>query len=259
MLHRISILLSLFAFGCSSPHRHKNDCSPLYDHGAIVRGDTTKKSIALVFTGHEFGDGGEHIRRVLTDEKVKASFFFTGDFYRNEDFRSLVDGLNVDGHYLGGHSDKHLLYCDWNMRDSLLINRDEFTSDINNNQEAMRSIGLVKAQYFLPPYEWYNDTISAWTASIDLTLINMTHGTLSHADYTTPDMSNYRSSDVIYHSIIDHESKSQTGLNGFMLLSHIGTSPGRHDKFYMKLEGLIEYLKVKGYEFRRVDELLECR
>jgi len=28
------------------------------DHGAIIRGDLSKKQIALVFTGDEFADGG---------------------------------------------------------------------------------------------------------------------------------------------------------------------------------------------------------
>lgn len=48
-----------------------------YSHGAIIRGDSTKKKIALVFTGHEFADGGDFIVRTLQQEKIKASFFFT--------------------------------------------------------------------------------------------------------------------------------------------------------------------------------------
>ena len=34
-------------------------------HGAIIRGDTAKKNIALVFTGHEFADGGDFIVNTL--------------------------------------------------------------------------------------------------------------------------------------------------------------------------------------------------
>jgi len=120
----------------------------------------------------------------------------------------------------------------------------------------MEAFGVKKkdAPYFLPPYEWYNDTIATWTKGLGLQLINYTPGTLSHADYTTPDAKNYRSSDVIYQSIISFEEAKN--LNGFILLMHIGTDPKRTDKFYHQLSQLIIYLKEKGYRFKRVDELL---
>ena len=47
-----------------------------YDHGGIVRGDSTQKKIALVFTGDEFADGGSFIAQTLQQQKIKASFFF---------------------------------------------------------------------------------------------------------------------------------------------------------------------------------------
>ena len=112
------------------------------------------------------------------------------------------------------------------------------------------------ARYFLPPYEWYNDSISNWTNQLGLNLINYTPGTLSHADYTTTEDKNYRSSEEIYNSIINYEKTKPAGLNGFILLMHIGAGPGRTDKFYLHLPELINYLKQKGYHFQTVDQLL---
>ena len=106
-------------------------------HGAIIRGDQRKKKIALVFTGDEFADGGELIANTLREKKLKASFFLTGRFYADGRFRSLVQRLRKEGHYLGPHSDQHLLYCDWNKRDSLLVTRKEFASDLAANIAAM--------------------------------------------------------------------------------------------------------------------------
>jgi peptidoglycan/xylan/chitin deacetylase (PgdA/CDA1 family) len=225
-------------------------------YGANLRGDINKKHISMVFTGHEFADGGEFILEILKKEKIRASFFFTGDFYRNKNFEILIKNLKKSGHYLGAHSDKHLLYCAWAKRDSLLVSKEDFLSDLNKNYAEMARFGIKKsdAKYFLPPYEWYNDTISKWAKEADLQLVNYTSGTLSNADYTTPDMKNYKNSEVIYKSIIGYESKNT--LNGFILLIHIGTSPERTDKFYFRLPELINDLKQKGYEFRRVDELL---
>lgn len=232
----------------------------IIDHeGAIVRGDLSQKKIALVFTGDEYADGGNVIRSSLRMNRVKASFFLTGNFYRNPKFKSVVNNLKKDGHYLGAHSDKHLLYADWKKRDSLLVTRELFTTDLDANYNAMKAFGIKKtdAPLFLPPYEWYNQSIATWTKDIGLQLINFTPGTLSHADYTTPNTtSRYFSSDEIYKSIMTYEGSTTEGLNGFILLLHIGTDPARTDKFYNRLDELIKELKGRNYQFVRVDELL---
>ncbi|MBK8140656.1 MAG: polysaccharide deacetylase family protein [Chitinophagaceae bacterium] len=230
-----------------------------YSHGAIIRGDSTKKKIALVFTGHEFADGGDFIVRTLQQEKIKASFFFTGDFFRNPVFTKIIVDLKNNRHYIAPHSDKHLLYCDWGKRDSLLVTKAQFTKDLQRNYSMMSRFGIREenAPFFLPPYEWYNDSIAVWTKKMGFQLINFTPGTLSHADYTTPADKNYRSSDGIYQSIIKYEQTRPGGLNGFILLSHIGTDPKRTDKFYKRLPQLIKHLQAKGYQFQRVDELLK--
>jgi peptidoglycan/xylan/chitin deacetylase (PgdA/CDA1 family) len=227
-------------------------------HGAIVRGDTSKNQLALVLTGDEYADGGKHIARVLSDEEILASFFLTGKFYRNPEFESILQKLRKDGHYLGAHSDRHLLYCSWEDRDSLLLTRTEFQEDLQENYRAMQAFGIAKedAPYFLPPYEWYNDSIAAWTREMGLRLINFTHGTLSHTDYTIPGTRAYRSSEEIYRSILDYERSEHAGLRGFILLVHIGCASERTDKFYLHLEELLEELKSRGYGFKRIDELL---
>jgi endoglucanase len=226
--------------------------------GAILRGDTEKKGLSLIFTGGDFSDGGSMIRKVLKEEKIPGSFFFTGDFYRNSSNSNLISGLIADGHYLGPHSDRHLLYCSWEDRKETLITKQEFVKDIQDNYAAMARFGIEKekAIYFVPPFEWYNATIADWTKELGLTLINFTPGTLSTADYTTPAMANYKSSDLIYSSIIEYEHTSPYGLNGFILLLHIGTHPDRKDKFYSRLADLIHYLKQRDYTLIRVDHLL---
>ncbi|HEX6180269.1 MAG TPA: polysaccharide deacetylase family protein [Chitinophagaceae bacterium] len=227
-------------------------------HGAIIRGDSTKKSIAIVFTGDEFGEGGESILKTLQQHKAKASFFLTGRFYRNPAFKNIIQQLKKDGHYLGAHSNEHLLYCDWTKRDSLLVTHEQFDHDLLQNYAEMKKFGITRtsAPYFLPPYEWYNDTIAAWTQQLQLQLINFTPGTLSHADYTTPSMKNYRDSEVIMRSISDYEQKHTNGLNGFILLMHMGAGPERKDKFYDRLGELISWLRKEGYQITTLQKLL---
>jgi len=236
--------------------RHSNFT---YSQGGIIRGDSTSQIIAFVFTGGDYADGGEHIADVLKNSGIQAGFFFTGDFYRDPDNFDLIQRLATDGHYLGPHSDQHLLYCAWENRDSLLVTKQEFVSDMVANYAIMAAVGINpdNAKYFIPPYEWYNDTISAWAGEQGWTLINNTPGTLSQADYTIPSMKNYRSSDEIWDNILNYEQNTAQGLNGFLLLIHIGTHPERVDKFYHKLEPLIEYFQGQGYKFQRFDNLLQ--
>ena len=227
-----------------------------YSLGATIRRDSTQKKIYLVFTGDEFADGGEKISNILAQEKVKASFFLTGNFYRNPKFSLLVKKLKNDGHYLGPHSDRHLLYCDWTKRDSLLVTKREFEKDLNHNYAAMARFGIGKenARYFLPPYEWYNQTIANWTNEFGLQLVNFTPGTRSNADYTYPEIGKaYRSSEEIYQSITAYNETKPNGLNGFILLLHIGTDARRTDKFYNRLTELLDYLKKHDYKLARID------
>jgi endoglucanase len=211
-----------------------------------------------VFTGDEFADGGQTILNALHAHKAKASFFFTGNFYRNPSFKNLIQKLKEQGHYLGPHSDKHLLYCDWNNRDSLLVTKKQFKEDLLANLTEIKKHGIKTSsiKYFIPPYEWHNDSIAAWSKEMGIQLINFSPGTKSTADYTWPELKNYRSSDEIYQSVLDKEQNDEHGLNGFILLIHIGTDPRRKDKFYNRLNNLLSALEAKGYTFTTFEDLL---
>jgi len=229
----------------------------IFRYGGLERADTTQKIIYLTFTGGDFNDGGKLINRILKKKDIPAHFFFTGDFYRDPENKKLIKSLKNRSHYLGPHSDKHLLYASWNNRDSLLVSKEEFTADLNNNYKSMFEFGIHKkdSPLFMPPYEWYNQQISNWTAGLGLILINYTPGTRSNADYTTPDMGKqYIGSEEIYNNILDYESNSCNGLNGFILLIHIGTAPERTDKFYFYLEDLITELSLRGYQFNKLTD-----
>lgn len=122
---------------------------------------------------------------------------------------------------------------------------------------ARLGIPVKKAGFFLPPYEWYNDSIAAWTRELQLQLISFTPGTRSTADYTMDADKAYRSNEEIWQSILRFEEGSPSGLNGFILLLHVGAGPGRTQKFFHRLPGLIRHLQSKGYQFQRVDEMLK--
>ncbi|MFY9152301.1 MAG: glycoside hydrolase family 9 protein [Prolixibacteraceae bacterium] len=229
---------------------NKPDKAIVDNEGAMVRNNPEEKKVYLIFSAHEFAEGGKTITQTLKKYKARASFFFTGKFYGNAENKSLIQDLINDGYYLGAHSDAHLLYADWEMRDSTLVSQELFASDLKSNYQRMAEFGISpeKAKIFLPPYEWYNSKTVNWSRNLGLKVINFTPGICSNADYTIPNMTNYLSSVSILNEIKSFEKNDQNGLNGCIILIHLGTAPERTDKFYNRLDDLLSYLKQKGYK-----------
>ena len=109
---------------------------------------------------------------------------------------------------------------------------------------------IPEPRYFMPPYEWYNQQISDWAKLMGVQIVNFTPGTTSNADYTTPDMTSYRSSEELVEQLLAFEEKN--GLHGALVLIHPGTEDSRTDKLYNRLDEVLEHLKRKGYQFDRL-------
>jgi peptidoglycan/xylan/chitin deacetylase (PgdA/CDA1 family) len=227
----------------------KNEREITDDQGAVVRMNPEEKKVYLIFSAHEYAEGGKVILQTLKKYKAKASFFLTGAFYANPANKAVINDMISGGHYVGAHSDGHLLYADWTKRDSSLVSQQKLSDDLKANYKKMAEFGLNPSQQtvFLPPYEWYNAQSVDWCRQLGLKVINFTPGIRSNADYTTPDMASYRSSETIMNDIKTFEKTNQGGLNGCIVLIHLGTAPERTDKFYNRLGELIIWLQKKGY------------
>jgi peptidoglycan/xylan/chitin deacetylase (PgdA/CDA1 family) len=224
--------------------------------GAIIRINPEIKNIYLAFTADSLFEGGNYILEKLKEDNIKASFFLTGNFLRNPTHKKAIERIIKEGHYIGAHSDKHILYCDWEKQDSTLVSFYEFRSDIVNNFTELEKFGIQphEATFFMPPYEWYNREIVEWSKKLGLDLINFTPGTGTNADYTTPEMKNYKSSQLLWSNLKTYAENEPNGLNGAILLIHPGTEQTRKDKFYNLLDNLIGYYYSNGYQFKSLKD-----
>ena len=225
--------------------------------GGVTRGDTSKKELALVFTGGDFGEGTGHVLDVLAAEKLKASFFFTGDYLRKPEHQDYLKRIVKDGHYLGPHSDAHALYCPWEDRKKTLVTEEFFKQDLKKNIDDLRKYTDAQRPnivYFIPPYEWYNQDQSRWSREMNVLLFNFTPGSGSNRDWAPEDHKNFVPSKKIIGDVLAYEQKDPHGLNGFLLLLHVGSQ--RKDKTFLMLGELLTELKKRGYGFVRVDEML---
>ena len=230
-----------------------------YRAGGIIRGPVSSRRLALVFTAHEFAEGGPTILDQLAARRLRASFFLTGEFLRNAAFAPLVHRMVAGRHYVGPHSDKHLLYCEWAPPSHpTRITRAEFVRDVEDNLAELTRFAVDRRELsvWVPAYEHYNDEIAAWSRDLGLQVASFSYGTRANADYTGEADANFVASDRILESIRE-KAREPAGLNGFILLMHLGAGPGRRDKLHDRLGALLDWLLAEGYQPVGLDELLK--
>jgi peptidoglycan/xylan/chitin deacetylase (PgdA/CDA1 family) len=247
-------------------------------YGAVIRGDVTQRKLALVFTGGKFGESTGPILDALKERKRKAAFFVTGDFLRQPPLARLLSRALAEGHYLGPHSDSHPLYCSWEDREKSLVTEAFLRRDLRKNLADLRALGALPRRadspklptssfgetrpriadgvprLFIPPYEWYNRDQVRWSRALGVMLINFTPGSGSNRDYAPEGDPHFVPARKIYDDILAYEQQDPHGLNGFILLLHLGS--GRKDPFHPWLGPLCDELTNRGYAFVRVDKLI---
>jgi peptidoglycan/xylan/chitin deacetylase (PgdA/CDA1 family) len=226
------------------------------DADGIRRASHSEKKLALLFTADEHVDGAESILRTLQARDLPASFFLTGKALDASEMRGLTRRAIAAGHYVGPHSDGHLLYAPWDDRQKSLVDKPRFQADLYRNLAELRELGaaLKEPVYFVPPYEWYNAEQTAWAKELGCQVINFTPGSGSHRDFAPEGHAAFRPTEELIREALDFEVQSEDGLNGHLLLLHLGTT--RKDKVYARLGMLIDQLRARGYLFVRVDQLI---
>jgi peptidoglycan/xylan/chitin deacetylase (PgdA/CDA1 family) len=225
--------------------------------GGITRGPRDRKQLALLFTGGDYGEGTEAILDTLKNRQISAAFFVTGNYLARVAHKPLLKRIVAEGHYLGPHSHSHLLYASWEDRQKSLVTEQEFKADLKRNLMEIEEFTADDDDkvYFLPPYEWYNAQHAAWAKELGCVLVNFTPGSGSHRDWAPEGDAAFKASTQIMADILAHAAKEPDGLNGHLLLMHLGSQ--RQDKFHMHVGKLIDELIRRGYKIVKVDELLE--
>lgn len=244
-------LLSLVLISCvDTVNERVTDVADRY--GAIVKRDSVGKTVYFIFSADSAFEGGDTILKVLDKHDIKGSFFLTGNCLRMHEHQDKINRIISDGHYVGGHSDKHILYADWNNERTNMVSDDSLKRDLTANYVELAKFGIKKhdAPYYLPPYEWYNEQNIKAIREWGLVPVNFTTGLYTSDDYTTPDMTNYKSSQDLIDVLMKYEEMHT--LNGCIILIHPGTLPLRTDKLYHRLDEIVTTLKSKGYQFDRL-------
>ncbi len=253
-------------------------------NGILVRGPRSEKRVALCLWGDLFSEGAEAILTELESRQVSASFFLTDQFPADQYPAPLLGWLFDERFYLGNVWDslhpisyaeippafraRYGLPSAPSMPATFPVELRAGVEQLTQNESkpgVQPFSGRVRQKHidegledflFLPSpandIRWLQGTDNA-----DLTIITPTPGTLSGMDGTQENQTNFVSSQAIFDSILQREREDPNGLNGFILMFHLGSGPGRMDKFHTRFGELLTALATRGYSFVRVDELFE--
>lgn len=194
------------------------------------RGDSKSKKIALTFDDGPNDTSLSKVLDLLKEEDIKASFFFIG---KNILERKIeVERTYNEGHLVLNHSYTHSNFD--------TASQETVTSEIKKTNDIINEILGVVPTLYRPPYGVIteNEKVAVKNLGMNIVLWNV-----DGEDWNTK-----RSLDYVV-STQEKETK-----NGSIVLMH--TQPDK-DMSYEALKKLIPYSRNQGYEFVRLDELLD--
>lgn len=192
----------------------------------IYQGDANKKAVALVFNvdwGEEYLPG---ILELLSQEKVRATFFFTGRWA--DKFPEIVKQVADAGHEIGNHGYRHLHVND--------LGEKEIVEDIKRAEEVLMGLVGKRPTLYSPPYGEDKPHVVAAASRLGYRFILWT---INPGDY----LSGTKPEDII-------KTVVSGSRNGAIIQLH-PTAPTAD-----ALPEMVKALKERGYSLVTVSELL---
>jgi len=223
--------------------------------GTIIRGPRSRPRVALLFSCRESDVNATALLQTLKMLQTRASFFVSSSFLNQAGNVPLVQSMLADGHYVGPQADTWVQVGKGSQSQNTAT---IVSSEVEEHLSRLAALGINRndVRYFLPTSDQLTPAVVEQARSVGLTMVAGTSGTLSFASATAEGTKEFVSSEAIVASILQIENRSK-GLNGFLLLFPFESGARRADLFYPHFTGLIRKLRQDGYEFVRVDELLD--
>jgi len=196
-------------------------------YSAIYIGDTTKKTVYLTFDeGYENGYTPK-ILDTLKDNDVKAAFFITMPFLKNNS--DLVERMLNEGHIVGNHTVNHPSLPELSDKK---VEKELVDLDLVYKEKTGISMKYMRA----PKGEFSERTLKI---SKDLGYTNV-FWSFAYADW---DVKKQKGADNAYNMVMNNIH------NGAVLLLHAVSSDNAE-----ALDRIIKDLKSQGYAFGTLDE-----
>ena len=215
--------------GNNVPYPGKEYEELIKNHNAFYIGDTNKKEVYLTFdTGYELGNTSV-ILDILRSENVKAAFFVTGHFLKQN--KELVLRMYNEGHLVCNHT--------WNHPNITKKSKIEIEEDLCRVEDKYYEITHDYMPKFLrPPEGAISDYSLSVTDELGYTTI---FWSLAYVDWK---INEQKGSKYAYDNVINNIH------NGAIILMHTVSTDNRD-----ALKEIIATLRV-NYEFKNLYDLV---
>lgn len=228
--------LSLNAYGFGFTRNDNHDTPEIGKYKTIIEntdsyyvGDTNQKEIYLTFdAGYDNGELPK-ILDILSEKKVLASFFITGDFIKR--FPELVIRMAHEGHAICNHT--------YNHANITKISKDELLVELTKLEEAYYNLtGMQMVKYFRPPEGEFDRTSLLNVKSLGYKTVFWSS---AYCDWNVNGQKSVEYTKRMYINNLH---------NGAILLMHSVSSSNRE-----ALPSIIDEVQNKGYTFKLVTSL----
>jgi peptidoglycan/xylan/chitin deacetylase (PgdA/CDA1 family) len=232
----------------------------------LTRGSLERKQVALTFDGGSTDNAAQQILDILRQHQLQVTIFLTGGFI--EKFPEVTRRIVQDGHEVGNHtwSHPHLTTFAQNKQNETLPNvtREFLHDQLNRTAKLFEEVtGKQMTLFWRAPYGEHNLQIRQWAAELGYRHIGWTRGRSWQESMDTMDWvadTNsvaYHTSEEILSHLLAMADNETYGINGGIILMHLGSLRTNNDHFYTILPRLISSLREKSYELVKISALVE--
>lgn len=226
----------------------------------VSRGDTGRREVAFTFDGGSNSKAATDILDFLKAQQIRTTMFLTGEFI--ETHPELVRRIVADGHEVGNHLYRHAHLID-------PVTQVHYTHDqlLNEMQQVEKvffeTTEKTMSKLWRAPYgEVAPAQIEAarqkgyihvgWTRSQGRNLDTQ--------DWVSdPGHKLFKSPDQIAAKIMSFEKEDRFGLNGAIVLMHLGSERTEKAMAHLALPNLFKNLQQKGYRIVPVSSILRTQ
>jgi peptidoglycan/xylan/chitin deacetylase (PgdA/CDA1 family) len=228
-------------------------------------GTNRKKLVALTFDGGSHYSAAKEILDTLHSRHIRATMFVTGWFIRKNP--GVIKRIVHDGHEVGNHTYSHPHLTSWaqDRTHTTLpsVSQSGLCEELSKTNTIFRSlIGKDMAPLWRAPYGERNRQICRWAHTCGYLHVGWRQGrswrqTLDTNDWVPDEETpGYHSPDEVLEKILNLARQSPYGINGGIVLMHLGTVRKNPDQQVHRVLGrLIDSLRELGYHFVTVSEL----
>jgi peptidoglycan/xylan/chitin deacetylase (PgdA/CDA1 family) len=232
----------------------------------LSRGSVERKQVSLTFDGGSTDNAAAQILAILKDNRLQVTIFLTGGFV--EKFPELTKRIVQEGHEVGNHTwnHPHLTSFANDKRNETLPNvtREFLQDQLNRTARLFEQVtGAKMAPFWRAPYGEHNAEIRQWAAALGYRHVGWTRGrswqeSMDTMDWVADTTSGaYHTAEEILAHLMKMTETEANGINGGIILTHLGSARQDGDHFYTVLPRLIAGLRQKNYALVKVSELVE--